>query len=326
MEPTLDSIVSDVLGELGDPAPNPEPAAPAASGEDGGASGEAPATAPTGDEGGAAAQAEADFLAASGVTLEDLLEGIDDADQRSFIERRYKEMQAHFSRRTQEVAAREKAQQATESETVAELRKRLEELENGTAQRQEPAAVAPEEFRRRFATQGLGDLVTVEDAITDPQKFEQFTRQQAIIAARENGLEVIEAVDRRIAALERIAYETTMRESKMTVQKLFENAPEYQTPENTAAITALMQANPRLSLEQAFEVVVGPQQREGAYRLGQRVGEVAGRRTEASAIAQKQRVSVPSSASGATGGEFELPARPTLDDAFEFARRTIDGR
>lgn len=314
---SFDSIASEAFasldgtgGEQGttaDAAPaqtdgDPKEAAQPASAEEGGTPAVAEGEKPDGEAD------TGDFLTASGVTLEEMLDGITDEAQRSFIERRYKEMQAHFSRRTQELSERDREAGSVASENE-ELKRRLAELEQRLGG-DEPAKEQPDDWRQRFINDGLGDEISVEDAVTDPTKLVEFIRQQAIRAARENDLVVLQAMDKRLSPLEGVTYESVQRASQQKVDSLFAPHPEYRTPQNEQKMATLVQQNPALTLEQAFEVVVGPQLRADAARFGQRLGEVSER---------KRRASVPSSsAPGSTG--VQLPDKPkSLDEIIAYA-------
>lgn len=318
VEPTtFEGIASESFASLdGTGAPDGTPAAA----EPAPAAAETPAAAAqpeAGEEGVTPAAADdGDFLTASGVSLEEMLEGVTDEAQRSFIERKYKEMQAHFSRRTAELSQRDKQAQGVASENE-ELRARLAELEarvTGVQPQPQPQGEAGD-WRQRFVKAGFENEVTVEEAITDPQKLLALIRQEATFAARENDLVVLDAFDKRVSTVEGATFEAVQRASAQKVDALFEPYSEYRTPANENAMASLIDSNPALTLEQAFEIVVGPQLREETARFGHRLGEIAER---------KRRASVPSSgAPGNTG--VVLPEKPkSLDEIIAYAQASAN--
>ena len=325
---SFDEIAAAVIADMDAPAPEPETAGAVPALET--PAGAAPEPAPVADaaaEAGTTAEAEStDFLQASGVTLEELLEGVEDPQARSFIESRYKQMQGHFSKRTAEAAESIKAKSALEQQN-ADLLKRLEALE---AQRPTQAPpVTPEQaqaqasdWRQRYIMQGIDKLITADEAVTDPALFAAYVEQVATIKAREMNLQTMGAVDQRLRPVEQMTYQQALAETQQTLTNLFAPAPEYRTPQVEEAMGRLIDANPGITLEQAFEIVVGPQMRGDAYRLGQTVGTVAARKTAEERAGLKARVSVPSSgASGDMGPE--LSDHPSIDEAWEHAGRTL---
>lgn len=324
---SLDEIAAAVIADIDAPAPETETAGetPALETPAGAAPEPAPAAEAVAEAGTPAEADSADFLQASGVTLEELLEGVEEPQARSFIESRYKQMQGHFSKRTAEAAESIKAKSALEQQN-ADLLARLEALETRAPQAPpvtpEQAQEQAADWRQRYLMQGIDKLITAEEAVTDPALFAAYVEQVATIKAREMNLQTMGAVDQRLRPVEQTTYQQALAYTQQLLTNLFADAPEYRTPQSEEAMGRLIDANPGLSLEQAFEIVVGPKMRDDAYRLGQTVGTVAARKTAEERAGLKARVSVPSSgASGDMGPE--LPEHPSIDEAWEHAGRTL---
>jgi hypothetical protein len=324
---SLDDIGAEVVTLLDAPAADEgTPAVEAIPAVVGDNAAEAGTTDGTRDDGEPAAPAEpADFLEASGVSLEDFLEGVEDPTQRALLENSYKSMQAHWTRRNQEMSTATKAGKAALTENE-ELKARLAALEQRAPQ-PVPQPQAPKDFRQEYIHQGLGKIITEEEAIESPLMLAQFVRQQSVIAARENMLPMIDVVNRRVQPLEGSVREMVSKENVTLVDNLFSKAPHLRTPEVEAQMVSLMEANPMLPLEVAFNAVVAPLLATDAFSVGQRAATVSARRSAEEQLAAKQRASVPSGTTGNAGaGDDDLPAKPTLDDAFAFAQRSMNGQ
>jgi len=287
-------------------------------------------------EGDSSEDETGDCLTNANVTLEELLEGIEDPMQRQFIETRYKQMQGYFTKATQAVA-REKEQIAASEQPASPeagaLRAQVDQLTgmvNALLQAQKTPAPAqtqpkdPDSWRREYITAGLGDEISVDDAVSDPAKFAAFIRQEAVKAARSEDLRVLEETNRRIAPVERMTMVSAQKEAASIADSIFASAPQYRTPENEQAMANVLHANPNLGYEQAFALVVGPQIQAEAFAMGQRTGEVAGRKRASEMLDKKARYSVPSQGGGSAEAP-DLPAGAGFDEIFEAARKSVDG-
>lgn len=324
---TVEDIAADVIAELdapeGDEAASAEPQAaeaPRAQEPDGQQpeqSGDEEARA---EADGAPAGAE-DFLAASGVRLEDILEGIEDEQQRAFLESRYKDMQRYFFRRTEELAHQRKQAEQTVSE-AEELRARVAALEQMLAQaqrgQQEPDG---EDAIQRYLYAGIERPLTPEEAIESPEKMAEFIRQQAIIEARRQQLPLIKATYERLSTVEQAVMERAYEVSRRQVEELFADFPQYRTPEVEQRIAELIERT-GVSLEDAFYAVLGPRLKEDALKLGFRMGEVKARKTSEEAAKARAQYAVPSGASA--GAQQEAPIGRSLDEILDYAMRSLE--
>lgn len=309
----MDATASDDDGTTGDGAPDSGAASDQAA--DGSASAAS-------DEGGDQQEAEpADFLAASGVTLEQMLEGVDDPNQRAFLESRYKDMQRHFTRRTQELS--KQAEKPAETDEAAQLRLRIAELEARSAPTPQAAPLpSPDEAVKAFIYKGIDHVITEEEAVETPAKLGLYVKQQSLIAAREAQIPIMRANYERVSRIEAQQYQQALKESQTVVDNLFRDVPQYRTPEVESRIAEVFQANPALTLEDAFNVVLGPQLRTDSFRVGQRAGEVVARRTVEPGL--KERMSVPAAGSvGETGPA--LPGRgASFDEVAAYAVESVN--
>lgn len=273
-------------------------------------------------------EAEADFLKRSGTSLEEILEGVEDEDLRNFYTRRYKEMQAHFTKRTQELSDKGDkpdagsdlaAQNAALRQELDAIKSMLQDKRPEGEQPEEPAPSAAE--IDKLVYDGLGDLVTLEEATNDPKAFEKFVTQQSTIQARRAALSVSSIFQRKIAEQDALLRELVADRSRSMVDNLFDNAPDYRTPQVERLVAALMQADPKLSVQDAFTEVVGTIQEHGAksYEFGEQVG----RKAAAKVLERKRQASVPSSGAGSSD-EPELPDRPSVREAFRYAIEAAD--
>lgn len=336
---TVEEIALATLAEMdapgdggGEPAaeavPSPEPGSDGTSddgSDDGSGSADGAGETPSDD-------GPSDFLHESGVSLEQVLEGIEDPSQRAFLETRYKQMQADYTRKTQQLAQQRNQQTQAEPEGVAALKSEVETLRGllgVLAQRpQQPQQMQqpqqPVDQKQRFIHAGITEPVSVEDAITDPtgKTLMKLIEQVTTMKARENDYLLLQQINQRFAPVEATVQQAAIGEAKNAVAALFSEetgANVYRTPENEQAIVAVMEKYPGMPLEAAFQVVIGPQVQADAYKFGQRVGAVSQGGAQGVSQDVKRQMSVPRGGGGSAAEPVEIPRGASVEEIWRLS-------